>query len=77
MLIAAHERQHMSMKIKTVWMKLILVLLILSSPASAADIQGRWIVRMVDFDAVRMLNTHKRDSYESFIERDSGNWTRG
>ena len=67
MLIAAHERQHRSMKTKTVWMKLILVLLILSSPASAADIQGRWIVRMVDFDAVRMLNTHKRDSYESFI----------
>jgi|WetSurMetagenome_2_1015567.scaffolds.fasta_scaffold73338_2 hypothetical protein len=49
MLIAAHERQHMSMKIKTVSMRLILVLLTLSSPASAADIQGRWGVRIMDF----------------------------
>jgi hypothetical protein len=57
----------MSIKIKTVSMKLIRVLLTLSSPASAADIQGRWIVPMVDFDAVRMLNTHKTDSYELFV----------
>jgi hypothetical protein len=66
-LIAVHESQYRSIKIKTVSMKLILVLLTLSSPASVADIQGRWMVRMVDFDAVRMLNTHKTDSYESFV----------
>jgi hypothetical protein len=55
------------MKIKTVSVKLIFLLLVLTSPALAADIQGRWIVQIVDFDAIRMLHTDKVDSYESFI----------
>jgi hypothetical protein len=55
------------MKIKTVSVKLIFVLLALISQASAADIQGRWIVRMVDAGASRMLNANRVDPYESFI----------
>ena len=55
------------MKIKNVSVKLIFLLLALTSLASAADIQGRWIVRMIDVDAIRMLNTHRVDSYEASV----------